>query len=73
LELDHLCRNRGCVNPFHLEDVSHIENMKRSRKDTCKYGHFDYYTRPSDRKVCRTCKNFQERLYYKLAPANLSR
>lgn len=30
LELDHLCRNRGCVNPKHLEAVSHQENIKRS-------------------------------------------
>lgn len=30
LELDHLCRNRGCVNPDHLEPVTHLENMRRS-------------------------------------------
>lgn len=29
LELDHLCRNRGCVNPLHLEAVSHKENLRR--------------------------------------------
>jgi hypothetical protein len=29
LELDHLCRNRLCVNPFHLEPVTHRENMRR--------------------------------------------
>lgn len=28
-ELDHLCRNRGCVNPDHLEPVTHLENMRR--------------------------------------------
>lgn len=32
LELDHLCRNRGCVNPDHLELVTHDENMKRADK-----------------------------------------
>lgn len=31
LELDHLCRTRGCVNPAHLEAVTHRENMGRSR------------------------------------------
>lgn len=28
-ELDHLCRNRGCVNPWHLEVVTRYENMRR--------------------------------------------
>ena len=30
-ELDHLCRLRHCVNPDHLEPVSHTENVRRSR------------------------------------------
>lgn len=29
LWLDHLCRNRRCVNPDHLEPVTHIENCWR--------------------------------------------
>ena len=29
LELDHLCRNRPCVNPDHLEAVSHADNVQR--------------------------------------------
>lgn len=30
LELDHLCKCRRCVNPLHLEPVTHRENLMRS-------------------------------------------
>lgn len=40
LELDHLCRNRRCCNPNHLEPVTHQENMHRSRE------HRNYTTVP---------------------------
>ena len=30
LEIDHLCANHGCVNPDHLEAVTHVENMRRA-------------------------------------------
>ena len=41
LELDHLCRNRGCVNPFHMEAVTHHENVLRGAlvKTHCLRGH----------------------------------
>lgn len=29
LEIDHLCENTSCINPFHLEEVTHGQNMKR--------------------------------------------
>ena len=42
LHLDHLCRNRACCNPVHLEPVTHSENIKRGARATqthCKHGH----------------------------------
>ena len=32
-QIDHTCRNRLCVNPSHLEMVTHKENQRR--RDTC--------------------------------------
>lgn len=29
LQMDHLCRNRSCVNPDHLEPVTQRENLRR--------------------------------------------
>lgn len=46
LQLDHLCRNRACCNPMHLEEVSQQENIRRGmggqvnrEKIHCPYGH----------------------------------
>ena len=45
LEIDHLCRNRACCNPEHMEAVSRKENVARAvaarahRKNGNKYAH----------------------------------
>lgn len=67
MELDHLCRVRHCVNPAHLEPVTHGENTLRSTspaaihaaKTHCVNGHpFDAantYLRPTGGRACRAC------------------
>lgn len=32
MDLDHLCRERSCVNPHHLEPVTRAENLRRARE-----------------------------------------
>jgi hypothetical protein len=40
-DVDHVCENKRCVNPDHLERVPHPENIRRSRKKTLKIGEKD--------------------------------
>src|SRR3990167_11186692 len=67
LECDHLCRNCTCVNPVHLELVTHRENTLRGNgtlwnrsKTHCPQGHpysgVNLYVQPDGRRACRTCK-----------------
>lgn len=55
LEWDHLCRNRTCVYPEHLEAVTQTENNKRRRKTHCVKGHPYDSVLSSGRQACKTC------------------
>src|SRR3990167_5054453 len=68
LILDHLCRNRACVNPLHLEPVSILVNLQRGigtlgswqmQKPHCPQGHLydevNTYRSPRGERRCRTC------------------
>jgi hypothetical protein len=67
LVIDHLCRNRGCVNPEHLEPVTRGENVRRGmhptavlvRENHCGKGHKftpdNTIVRKNGKRECRTC------------------
>ncbi len=67
LELDHLCRQRWCVNPDHLEPVTRKENVhrgigptaKKFRQTRCLRGHplsgDNLYVYPNGQRCCRIC------------------
>ena len=65
--IDHLCRNRACCNPAHLEVVTNRENIlrgeglsaKNAKKTHCKHGH--EFTEENTyayrgKRYCRACQ-----------------
>lgn len=71
LTIDHLCRNKRCCNPAHLEPVTRAENTRRGnqftmgrRSPTCRRGHPftpDNTVMQKPGRTCRTCKQERER------------
>jgi hypothetical protein len=63
LEMDHLCRNRKCANPAHLEPVTRSVNQRRgvgasavnAAKTNCPRCGSDYSHRADGRRYCRPC------------------
>lgn len=72
LQIDHLCRVRSCVNPAHLEAVTHAENVRRGdtgketgrqnlAKPACPQGHpysgDNLYVNPgTGHRHCKACR-----------------
>lgn len=67
-ERDHFCRQRACVNPGHIDPVTHRENIKRGvsmvadymEADTYRCGHpknseHSYYRPDGKGQFCGTC------------------
>jgi hypothetical protein len=77
LTIDHLCRNRTCVNPAHLETVTFKENVlrgdgptaRRARQTTCMRGHplegANLRLTKEGWRNCRTCDAFRQMANYR--------
>lgn len=74
-EVDHICSNRACVNPAHLEPVTHTHNIWRKTgcsETHCSKGHeltgdnLRLYVRPNGGvwRRCRECRRQWSRARY---------
>jgi hypothetical protein len=73
LTLDHLCRNKLCMNPAHLEQVTAAENIKRAARLIlhCRQGHplsgDNMRVDTRGKRICKTCKQAAVRRTYRRA------
>lgn len=72
-DVDHLCKNKSCVNPAHLEVVTHAENVRRAFEDRthCKQGHErtpeNWVQKTSGHYYCRACSRERQALSLRVA------
>ena len=61
MTVDHVCHNRKCVNPAHLQLLTNQENAIKNRidydPDYCKRGHRRRPDEVGSGKGCQECKN----------------
>ena len=77
-EIDHICKNRCCVNPAHLRPLTHLENVARGDYSTthrnkvkthCKRGHalsgknlLMEIGKSGPARKCRACRSLMQRI-----------
>lgn len=66
-QIDHLCKNKVCVNPDHLEEVSQRLNVRRQfggceDVGLCRRGHKNWMTNSAGYLECRDCQRIPNRL-----------
>ena len=68
-DLHHLCGQRACVNPDHLEPLGRVSHRKTHRRSTCIKGHSNWITRPSGARLCADCEGARKARYAKRTAA----